>query len=132
MHANGTFEIQFVPQKDSEAEFGRMIMHKQFHGGLEGTSNGQMLSVRTAVEGSAGYVAMERFTGMLDGRSGSFVLQHSGTMARGTAHLNLSILPDSGTGALTGLSGTMKIEQASGRHTYSFDYEIPSQTGEKP
>ena len=91
-----------------------------------------MLSVRTAVEGSAGYVALERFTGTLDGRSGSFVLQHSGTMARGAAHLNLSVLADSGTGALTGLSGTMKIEQASGRHTYSFDYTVPPQTGEKP
>ena len=131
MHAAGTFEIKLDPQKDAEAEsFGRMVLHKQFHGGLEGSSVGQMLAVRTAVKGSAGYVALERFTGTLDGHAGSFVLQHSGTMTRGAAQLNLSVVPDSGTGALAGISGTMRIEEAAGQHRYAFDYTIaPTESG---
>ena len=126
MHGNGTFDVKLDPQKDADAEaFGRMVMHKQFHGALDGASVGQMLSVTTAVKGSAAYVALERFTGTLDGRSGSFVLQHAATMTRGTPELRLAVVPDSGTGGLSGISGTMEIKGSGAEHTYNFDYTLP-------
>ena len=106
-----------------------MSIDKQFHGDLEGTSKGYMLSsAATVVKGSGGYVAMERVTGTLKGRHGSFVLQHSGTMTRGVPQLSVTVVPDSGTAELTGLSGTMTIKIDAGKHSYEFDYTL----AEKP
>ena len=99
-----------------------MTIDKQFHGALEATSKGQMLTAGTSVKGSAGYVAIEKVSGILDGRSGSFVLQHSGIMNRGTPQLTISVVPDSGTEQLVGLSGTMNIIIADGKHSYEFEY----------
>jgi len=104
-----------------------MTIDKQFHGDLEGTSKGQMLSAMGSIKGSAGYVAMERVTGTLKGRSGSFVLQHSGTMTRGEPRLVVSVVPDSGTGELVGLAGTLTIKIAEGRHSYDFEYTMASE-----
>jgi len=126
-HASGTFEVKLAPQTDdgAEAGVGRMTIDKQFHGDVEGTSKGQMLSAMGSIKGSAGYVAMERVTGKLKGRSGSFVLQHSGTMTRGEPQLLVSVVPDSGTGELVGLTGTLTIKIAEGKHSYEFDYTLP-------
>jgi hypothetical protein len=117
------------PQTDERAgdpTVGRILLDKQFHGDLEGVSKGQMLAVQTAVEGSAGYVAMERVIGKLHGREGSFALQHSGTN-RGTPHLSITVVPDSGTGELAGLAGKMTINIVEGKHFYELEYEIDSQ-----
>ena len=126
--ASGTFEVKLNPQApDDEVgdpTVGRMLIDKQFHGDLEATSKGQMLAVRTDVEGSAGYVAMERVTGTLHGRSGAFTLQHSGTMTRGAQQLSVTVVPDSGTGELVGLAGTMTIDIVDGKHFYNFDYTL--------
>jgi hypothetical protein len=132
IHAKGTFEVKLTPQKpdnkDAEAaNIGRMSADKQYHGDLEGTGKGEMLAAGTEVKGSAGYVAMERVTGTLHGRSGSFVLQHSGTMTRGTPELTVTVVPDSGTGQLVGLAGKMNIMIADGKHSYEFDYTLPGQ-----
>jgi hypothetical protein len=101
-----------------------MSLDKQFRGELEASSQGEMLSAGTSVKGSAGYVAMERVTGTLQGRGGSFILQHSGTMTRGTPQLSITVVPDSGTGELAGLAGRMAIEIADGMHSYDFEYTI--------
>ena len=127
---SGTFDVKLSPQKadSGEAEranLGRMSIAKQFHGALEANSSGEMLSAVTEVKGSAGYVAMERVSGILDGRSGTFVLQHSGTMARGAQQLSITVVPDSGTGQLTGLTGNMSIRIVDGDHFYDFDYTLP-------
>lgn len=127
-HASGTFDVKLTPQaaEDGDAGLGRMSIEKQFHGDLEGTSRGFMLaSAATVVKGSGGYVAMERVTGTLKGRTGSFVLQHSGTMTRGTPQLSVTVVPDSGTGALEGLTGTMNIKIDGGKHSYDFEYTLP-------
>ena len=131
-HAKGTFEVKLTPQKpdnkDAEAaNIGRMSADKQYHGDLEGIGKGEMLAAATEVKGSAGYVAMERVTGTLHGRSGSFVLQHSGTMSRGTPELTVTVVPDSGTGQLVGLAGKMNIIISDGKHSYEFDYTLPDQ-----
>lgn len=124
--ANGTFEVKLTPQDDQAvgSTFGRMLINKQFHGDLEATSNGQMLAAGTAVKDSAGYVAMERVTGSLHGRQGSFVLQHSSTMNRGVPEQNISVVPDSGTDELVGLSGKLTIKVADGKHFYDFEYAL--------
>jgi hypothetical protein len=125
--ASGTFEVRLSPQVDGEAGgacVGRMLIDKRFAGGLEATSKGQMLAVRASAEGSAGYVALELVTGRLDGREGSFVLQHSGTIRRGAQQLSVTVVPDSGTGELRGLAGRMEIVAAEGRHSYHFDYAL--------
>jgi hypothetical protein len=129
-HAHGTFEVKLVPQKpDNEvsasANLGRLSIDKRFQGDLEGTSKGEMLSAGTEVKGSAGYVAIERVTGALDGRSGSFVLQHSGTMNRGVPQLSVTVVPDSGTEQLRGISGALAIKIEGGKHFYEFDYTLP-------
>ena len=124
-HASGTFEVKLNPQVDDKVgdpTVGRMSIDKEFHGDLKATSKGQMLAVMTKVEGSAGYVAMERVNGTLDGKSGSFALQHSGTMNRGAQELNITVVPDSGTGQLVGLAGKMTINIVDGKHLYEFDY----------
>ncbi len=128
-HASGTFDVKLTPQKDDGGDdvgLGRMSIDKQFHGDLEGTSKGFMLSsAATVVKGSGGYVAMERVTGKLKGRAGSFVLQHSGTMTRGTPELSVTVVPDSGTGQLEGLAGKMTIKIDEGKHSYEFEYTLP-------
>ncbi len=127
-HATGPFDVKLTPQSDKYAgpPLGRMMIDKQFHGDLDATSEGQMLSVSTDVKGSAGYVAIERVTGTLEGRTGTFVLQHSGTMNRGTPHLTIAVVPDSGTGQLEGITGKMTINIApDGKHSYDFEYTLP-------
>jgi len=127
--ATGTFEVKLSPQADehnSGTLMGRLLIDKTFHGDLDGTSKGQMLSAGTAVKGSAGYVAMEQFTGTLSGRKGSLVFQHSGTMNRGAAQLTLTVVPDSGTEELTGISGSMEIIRDMGNHSYRFAYTLTS------
>jgi len=127
--ASGPFEVQLAPQPHQEGvgdpSVGRMSLDKRFHGDLEATSLGQMLATMTETSGSAGYVAMERVTGTLHGRSGSFSLQHSGTMNRGASELSVTVVPDSGTGQLAGLAGRMTILVASGKHSYEFVYTLP-------
>ncbi|MBP6597523.1 MAG: DUF3224 domain-containing protein [Arenimonas sp.] len=125
----GAFDVKLAPQPADERELGaaigRMSLDKQFHGPLQAHSQGQMLAFRSAVEGSAGYVAMELVSGTLEGRSGSFVLQHSGTRDRGAMSLDLQVVADSGTGELTGLRGRMGIDITDGRHYYRFNYRLP-------
>ena len=127
-NASGTFEVKLTPQAPDDnagdAPLGRMTIDKQFHGGLEATSKGQMLAAGTEVKGSAGYVAMERVSGTLAGRSGTFLLQHSGTMTRGEGQLTVTVVPDSGTGELVGLAGKMAINIADGKHSYDFEYRL--------
>ena len=123
--ATGAFEVKLTPQAEDKNEggaLGRLSIDKQFHGDLEATSKGEMLTAGTDVEGSAGYVAIERISGTLHGRSGTFVLQHSGTMTRGAPQLTISVVPDSGTGQLLGLAGKMTILIDDGKHSYNFDY----------
>ena len=126
--ATGTFDVQLTPEASSEgpgSTLGRMAITKQFHGDLEGTSTGAMLSAMTPTKGSAGYVAIERVTGTLHGLAGSFVLQHSGTMTRGAQQLLITVVPDSGTGALAGLAGQMRIVIEGKQHSYEFEYTLP-------
>ena len=129
--ATGAFDVKVVPQKpDTQiaraANLSRLTIDKRFHGDLEGISKGEMLAVQSEeVKGSAGYVALERVTGKLKGRSGSFILQHSATMTRGTPATSVSVVPDSGTGELRGLSGKMSISVAAdGSHSYEFDFRL--------
>jgi hypothetical protein len=126
--AGGPFDVKLTPQgTDENVEgntLGKMSIDKQFHGDLEATSNGVMLTAITVVKGSAGYVAIERVTGTLSGRSGTFVLQHSATMTRGEPQLTISVVPDSGTGQLTGLEGKMGITIVDGKHSYDFEYKL--------
>jgi hypothetical protein len=131
--ATGPFDVKVVPQKpDTQiaraANLGRLTIDKRFHGDLEGISKGEMLATQTEVKGSAGYVAMERVTGKLNGRSGSFVLLHSATMTRGTPATSITVVPDSGTGELKGISGKMSISVApDGAHSYEFDFRFEAQ-----
>lgn len=125
--AKGTFEVKLTPQTitgEGDAVRGRMSLEKQFHGDLEGTSQGEMLTAGTSVPGSAGYVAIERFAGTLQGRKGSFALQHNGTMTRGAFSLSIAVVPDSGTDQLAGLTGKMNIIMADGKHSYEFEYTL--------
>jgi hypothetical protein len=123
---SGTFEVKLTPQAggDEPAGVGRMTIDKRFSGGLEATSRGVMLAVRTAVEGSAGYVAMEVVEGALDGRRGTFVFQHGGTMLRGEQRLSIEVVPDSATGELSGLSGRLEITFEEGVHYYELEYSL--------
>lgn len=131
-HASGTFEVKLNPEwTDEKAEgvpLGRMSIDKQFHGDLQAVSTGQMLTAMSSVKGSAGYVAIERVIGTLQDRHGTFALQHTGVMTRGTPELTINVIPDSGTGQLTGLAGAMDITVADGKHSYNFHYTL----GEKP
>jgi uncharacterized protein DUF3224 len=125
--ARGTFQVNLTPHasgQNEEATLGRMTIDKRFSGDLEGTSKGHMLAAGTTVKGSAGYVALERVAGTLHGRTGTFVLQHNGVMTRGAAQLTVTVVPDSGTADLEGLSGRMAIEIADGKHSYDFEYEL--------
>jgi hypothetical protein len=128
LRATGPFEVTMHPQPPYDnldgVSLGRITINKRFHGDLDGTSVVEMLSAMTSVNGSAGYVAIERVVGTLKGRVGSFVLQHSGTMNRGEAQLTVSIVPDSGTGDLKGLAGTMAIDVPDGQHAYTLNYRM--------
>lgn len=125
MHAAGTFEVQVTPQP-GESAFPRLTLEKTFSGDLEGTSQGEMMSVEATVEGSGAYVAIERIRGTLQGRKGTFSVIHNGTMQRGgDFNLLIRIVPDSGTDELAGLSGTMQILIAEGKHSYTVDYSLP-------
>jgi uncharacterized protein DUF3224 len=124
--ANGTFEVKLSPQApEGDSPIGRMLLDKQFHGDLEAVSKGQMLAASTAVQGSAGYVALEQVNGTLQGRQGTFVLQHNGLMDRGKPQLAIVVVPDSGTGQLEGLAGRMDIQIEGGRHSYELEYTLP-------
>lgn len=128
-HATGSFEVKSTPQpsgfKTEDPNLGRTTGEKRFHGDLEATSEVQMLTAGTSIKGSAAYVAIEKITGTLKGRSGTFILQHSGTMNRGVPQLTVTVVPDSGTGQLTGLSGKMNIIiSADGKHSYDFAYAL--------
>jgi hypothetical protein len=124
-HATGPFEVKLVPQPADGSPIGRMTIDKQFHGDLEAASKGQMLAFSTDVKGSAGYVAMEQVTGTLHGRTGTFVLQHTGVMDHSVPQLSVTVVPDSGTGELLGLTGKMNIIITDGKHSYEFDYTLP-------
>lgn len=129
MKVSGEFQVKLQPM-DSYAKgaeginLGRMSIEKTFSGALEATSKGEMLSAMTSTKGSAGYVAIEQVIGSLSGKTGSFVLQHFGTMNRGKDCLLLEVVPDSGSGELAGLSGKMLIKVENGKHLYEFEYEV--------
>ena len=125
--AKGTFEVKVTPVAANAGDntgIGRLTLDKKFFGDLEGTSWGQMLGYRTATPGSMGGVALEKVTAKLGGRSGSFVLQHNSTMNRNVPHMDIAVVPDSGTGELTGISGTFTIIIEGGKHLYVFAYKI--------
>ena len=127
MTARGTFDVKVTPQPQDDSAggpFGRLFLDKQFHGDLDGASKGQMLAAGTAVEGSAGYVALELVTGTLHGKQGSFILQHKGTMRRNAPALQVTVVPDSGTGELAGIDGAMSIVIEGRKHSYSFEYTL--------
>jgi hypothetical protein len=126
--ATGTFDVTLAPQPvhpEVEGVMMRMSLDKQFHGDLEGSSRGEMLATRDPELGSGGYVAIEKVTGTLGGRSGSFVLQHDATMTRGEGRMNIIVTPDSGTGELAGLTGSLQIIIEGGQHSYVFEYTLP-------
>ena len=135
MRAKGEFDVTLVPRppedKTEGPALGRMSLDKQYRGDLAATSKGEMLTASTAIQGSAGYVAIERVTGALGGRTGSFVLQHSGTVNRGEPRLTIRIVPDSGTAELTGLAGTMTIEVTGGKHFYEIEYTLSGSSDPK-
>jgi len=127
--ATGTFEVSMKPQSPSEemagASLGRMSLEKQFAGDLIAVGKGEMLTALTQTRGSAGYVAIERVTGTLHGRKGSFVFQHSGTMNRGAQELSITVVPDSGSEELTGIAGRFALNIVDGKHFYDFEYSLP-------
>ena len=128
-NATGTFTVKMTPQTWSESSvdhtLGRFLLDKQYHGDLEATGDGQMLAAGDGKPGSSGvYVAIERVTGSLHGRTGSFILVHNGIMNRGVPSLTISVSPDSGSGELTGIGGTMNIIIADGKHSYEFAYTL--------
>ncbi|VVE87650.1 DUF3224 domain-containing protein [Pandoraea bronchicola] len=131
--AKGRFDIQLEPQPLSPVAdgtgLGRLSLNKTFHGDLEASSQGEMLSFRSSTQGSAGYVAMETVRGTLHGRNGTFVLQHSSTMTRGVPAQSIIVVPDSGTDALSGITGSLVITIADGQHSYVFDYALPEGHG---
>jgi hypothetical protein len=125
--AKGEFEVKLVPQADERDVplLGRLTIDKVFHGDIAGTSQGQMLSAKTAVPASAGYVAIERVEATINGRMGSFILQHNATMNKGEPMLNVIIVPDSGTDELTGIAGKLNIIVKEKKHFYEMEYTLP-------
>lgn len=126
--ASGTFDVTLKPLPADNGpgveSLGRLSIDKRFHGDIEGTSKGQMLTGGTAIKNSAAYVAIEQVSGSLKGRKGTFILQHTGIMNRGEGSLVITVVPDSGTGALEGLNGTMVIKIDAGRHLYEMEYSL--------
>jgi Protein of unknown function (DUF3224) len=135
LHATGAFDVKMTPLPPDDAtagtNIGRYGLDKQFHGDLEAASKGEMLSAGDPAKGSAGYVAIERVTGTLRGRTGSFALQHAGTMDQGKFQLTVTVVPSSGTGGLAGIAGTMTIVITNGKHSYDFEYTLP-ETPQQP
>jgi hypothetical protein len=126
MHAAGPFDVKLTPQDDKLNDgVSRMLLEKQFHGDLEATSKGQMLASGTA-KSSGVYVAIETVTGTLQGKTGTFTLYHTGIMAKGAPTLSVNVVPDSGTGQLQGITGKMTIKIADGKHSYDFEYTLPT------
>jgi Protein of unknown function (DUF3224) len=128
MQASGSFDVKLTPQeadKNDTSGIAKMTIDKQYHGDLEGTGTGVMLAAGNPSKGSGGYVAMEKVTGTLKGRSGGFTLQHKGVLNHGATELSVTVVPDSGTEQLAGLAGEMKIEITNGKHFYKFDYTLP-------
>lgn len=127
LYAKGEFEVKLVPQTEERdiPNLGRLTIDKVFHGDIEGSSRGQMLSAKTAVPASAGYVAIERVEATINGRQGSFVLQHNATMNKGEPSLNIIIVPDSGTDELTGITGQLTIIIKDKKHFYEMEYTLP-------
>jgi hypothetical protein len=129
MHAAGPFDVKIITQDDDAGDplLNRMTLDKQYHGDLQAAGKGHMLTASTEIKGSGAYVAIERVTGMLKGHSGSFILQHSGTMAQNVPQLAITVVPDSGTGELKGVAGKMTINiAADGKHSYDFEYTLPT------
>lgn len=130
-HASGTFDAKTTPIAADDATMGTLIgrysLVKQYHGDLDATAKGEMLSAGDPSSGNAGYVAVEQITGALNGHTGSFALQHSGVMEGGKYKLSVTVVPGSGTDQLSGLSGSLNILIASGKHSYTFDYTLPAQ-----
>ena len=128
MQAKGSFEVKVIPQTHvdgiGDPNVARMSLDKQFRGELDATSKGQMLASGNPATGAGGYVAMEYVTGVLSGKTGAFALQHIGTMQRGEVQLSVNVVPDSGTGELAGLAGTMTIQIEDGKHLYEFEYSL--------
>lgn len=127
-HASGPFDVKVTPQDDQSDDplLARMALDKQYHADLEGTGKGQMLTAGTEVKGSGAYVAIEKVSGTLKGRHGTFILQHTGTMTNNTPQLTILVVPDSGTGELKGIAGKMNIMIAAGRkHSYDLEYTLP-------
>jgi hypothetical protein len=128
---HGKFAVKLSPREPDDSAkdspIGRLAIDKQYHGDLDATGVGQMLSFRSATQGSAGYVAIELVDGTLQGRSGTFVLQHSSTMARGVPAQSITVIPDSATGNLQGLAGELTIEISDGEHFYDFSYSLPGE-----
>ena len=127
-HATGPFDVKMIPQDDKAVDgVTRMLIDKQYHGDLEGAAKGQMLTGGMSADKSGAYVAIEKFTGTLHGRTGSFVLHHTGIMTRGKPDLTILVAPDSGSGQLAGISGKMTIIIApDGKHSYDFEYTLPA------
>src|SRR5262245_36837357 len=127
MTARGTFDVEVTPQPQDDTAggpFGRLFLDKQFRGDLQGASKGQMLVAQTGIDQSGGYVALELVTGELHGKKGGFILQHKGTMRKGVYRMDVTVVPDSGTGELSGISGAMTIRIEGGRHSYEFEYTL--------
>ena len=129
LSAHGTFDVKVAPLEQQPypdgQSLGRYALDKQYHGELEATAHGEMLTAATPTEGSAAYVAVERVEGALAGRRGSFLLQHAGKMAHGEQWLTITVVPDSGTGELVGLEGRLDIQIVQGRHDYQLAYSLP-------
>ena len=125
-HATGTFEVKTTPQDDKAGDktLGRMTIEKQWQGEMQGTSSGQMLTGGDFRTGSAGYVAMEKFTGSVKGRKGTLIFQHSATMTSGKGDLTIVVVPDSGSEELKGISGKLTIKIENGKHFYDFEYTV--------
>ena len=127
MTARGEFYVKVIPQPSDDpaaGPFGRLFLDKRFHGDLEGISKGQMVAARTAVEGSGAYVAFELISGILHGKTGTFILQHRGTMRRNVPTMEVTVVPDSGTGELSGIAGSMRIVIEGGKHSYELTYTL--------
>jgi|SRR5216117_2637553 len=127
-HAKGEFDVKVTPLAlagpAEDSTLGRMSIEKEFRGDLVASGSGQMLTAMTGVQGSAAYVAIERVSGILEGREGSFALQHRGAMNRGAQEMLVTVVPDSGTGELTGISGTLHIIIEGKEHRYDFEYSL--------
>jgi hypothetical protein len=127
--ARGQFEVKMTPQAGGEdqaegVKLGRLLLEKVFHGDLDATSQGEMLTAVSDTPGSAGYVAIEKVTGTLHGQRGSFVFQHSGTMDHGAQQLSITVVPGSGSGGLAGLVGRFALRIEGGQHFYEFHYKL--------